>query len=89
MCARDSDGTESISNTPKVEKASSLKKLHCTPPAVLDVGEFKSGSSSPVLRKAIFVENYEDSSKSIQCKILETNRKLFEENKHGIVYGMC
>ena len=49
LCARDSDGTKSISNTPKVEIASSLKKLHCRPPAVFDVREVIAGGggSSP------------------------------------------
>ena len=37
-----------------------------------------------VLRGTFFAENYEDSSKSIQYQILETSRKLLEENTHVI-----
>ena len=46
MCAWYIDEIKSISNTTEVKKASSLKKLHCAPPAVLNVGEIIAGGSS-------------------------------------------
>ena len=51
---------------------------------VLETRESSSYYKEAVLRGTIFAENYEDSSKSIQYKILETNRKLLEENRHVI-----
>ena len=52
--------------------------------ALFKTHESCSYHKEAVLRGTIFVENYEASTKSIQYKIPETNRKLLEENRHVI-----